>query len=93
MENYIMGFSQIMNPMTMMLCLIGTFLGIFFGASPGMTSSMGIALALALSYYLMTVVITWLENFPYLRPDILIWVPNLLFIVLGTVLMLRASRN
>ena len=50
MENYIMGFSQIMNPMTMMLCLIGTFLGIFFGASPGMTSSMGIALALPITY-------------------------------------------
>ncbi len=50
MENYIMGFAQILNPMTMMLCLIGTFLGIFFGASPGMTSSMGIALALPITY-------------------------------------------
>ncbi len=50
MENYIIGFSQILNPLCLLLCLIGTFLGIFFGASPGMTSSMGIALALPLTY-------------------------------------------
>ncbi len=56
-------------------------------------ANLGIALALALSYYLMTVVITWLENFPHMRPDILIWIPNLLFIALGSVLMVRASRN
>ena len=50
MESYIIGFSQIMNPLCLALCLLGTFLGIFFGASPGMTSSMGIALALPLTY-------------------------------------------
>ena len=50
MANYIIGFSQILNPLCMALCLLGTFLGIFFGASPGMTSSMGIALALPLTY-------------------------------------------
>lgn len=50
MEHYIIGFSQILNPMCMLLCLVGTFLGIFFGASPGMTSSMGIALALPITY-------------------------------------------
>ena len=50
MANYIIGFSQIMNPLCLLLGLLGTFLGIFFGASPGMTSSMGIALALPLTY-------------------------------------------
>lgn len=50
MQNYIVGFSQILNPMSLLLCLVGTFLGIFFGASPGMTSSMGIALALPITY-------------------------------------------
>lgn len=56
-------------------------------------ANLGIALALALSYYLLIVVITWLENFPYLRPDILIWLPNLLFIALGTFLLVRSSKN
>lgn len=50
MENFIIGFSQILNPMSLLLVLIGTFLGIFFGAAPGMTSSMGIALALPVTY-------------------------------------------
>lgn len=50
MGNYIIGFSQILNPYTLLLIAIGTFLGIFFGAAPGMTSSMGIALALPVTY-------------------------------------------
>ncbi|MDD3251375.1 MAG: tripartite tricarboxylate transporter permease [Lachnospiraceae bacterium] len=50
MANFIIGFSQISNPLCLILCFVGTFLGIFFGASPGMTSSMGIALALPVTY-------------------------------------------
>ena len=50
MHNFVIGFSQILNPMSLLLILIGTFLGIFFGAAPGMTSSMGIALALPVTY-------------------------------------------
>ncbi len=50
MANYIIGFSQILNPVSLLLVAIGTFLGIFFGAAPGMTSSMGIALALPVTY-------------------------------------------
>lgn len=44
------GFSQIMDPQILLLCLAGVILGIFFGASPGMTSSMGIALILPVTY-------------------------------------------
>ena len=44
------GFSQIMEPQILLLCLVGVILGIFFGASPGMTSSMGIALILPVTY-------------------------------------------
>ena len=50
MENFLIGFAQILNPMSLLLVAIGTFLGIFFGAAPGMTSSMGIALALPVTY-------------------------------------------
>ncbi len=52
-----------------------------------------IALALAMSYYLMTVIISWLEKYPYVRPDILIWLPNLLFQVTGVTLIIRSSKN
>ncbi|MDR3201492.1 MAG: tripartite tricarboxylate transporter permease [Spirochaetales bacterium] len=38
------------SPSVLLLCLLGTILGIFFGASPGMTSSMGIALILPVTY-------------------------------------------
>lgn len=44
------GFSMIAQPLTYVLILIGSVLGIFFGAVPGMTSSMGIALVLPITY-------------------------------------------
>lgn len=56
-------------------------------------ANVAIALALAMSYYLMTVVISWLEKYPTLRPDVLIWVPNIIFQAAGTVLIVRSSRN
>lgn len=56
-------------------------------------ANLAMALALALGYYLLMVLISWLEKFPNLRPDILIWIPNLLFLALGLVLLKRASKN
>ncbi len=50
LEMFAAGFSQIMEPQILLLCLAGVILGIFFGASPGMTSSMGIALILPVTY-------------------------------------------
>ena len=44
------GFSQIMYPQILLLCLAGVILGIFFGASPGMTSAMGNAFILPVTY-------------------------------------------
>lgn len=56
-------------------------------------ANVAIALALAMSYYIMTTVISWLEKYPQLRPDILIWLPNIIFMVLGIFLIVRASKN
>ncbi len=56
-------------------------------------ANFGIALALAMSYYLMTVAIGWLEKFPACRPDLLIWLPNILFQVLGGWLLIRSNRH
>lgn len=47
---YAAAFAEVMSWDIILLCLIGTVLGIFFGASPGMTSSMGIALILPVTY-------------------------------------------
>ena len=46
-------------------------------------ANVAIALALAMSYYMMIVVISWLEKYPHIRPDLLIWLPNLLFQTAG----------
>lgn len=55
--------------------------------------NLGIALALSLSYYLMIVIISWFEKFPYMRPDVLIWIPNLIFLFLGYFLFIKSSKN
>lgn len=50
-----------------------------------------IALILAMLYYASIVVISWLNQQPHLRPDLLIWIPNLLFQCLGLYLAKRLS--
>ena len=52
-----------------------------------------IALILAMSYYVLTVMISWLEKYPDLRPDILIWLPNWIFLITGGLLIYRSSKN
>lgn len=51
-----------------------------------------IALAVALSYYLMTESVRYVKN-PALRPDLLVWIPNLIVLTLGLTLLRRASRH
>ncbi len=56
-------------------------------------ANLALALALAMTYYMATVLISWLEKYPHLRPDILIWIPNIAFQCFGALLMWRASKN
>lgn len=56
-------------------------------------ANVGIALALAMSYYLLTVLISWLEKYPTIRPDLLIWIPNIIFQITGVALIIRSSKN
>lgn len=56
-------------------------------------ANLAIAIALAMSYYMMIVFISWLEKYPSLRPDLLIWLPNLMFQALGAILLVRASKH
>lgn len=54
--------------------------------------NIGIALALALTFYLLTTFVSWIEN-PAWRPDILVWLPNVLFQIAGFILLRRAAKN
>lgn len=47
------------------------------------SANLGIGLALAMAYYFVSVVVGWGENRPWLRPDLLIWLPNIGFQALG----------
>lgn len=57
------------------------------------SANLFIALILALSFYLLMVIIAWFERMPHLRPDLLMWVPNLIFQILGICLFLRTERK
>ena len=50
-----------------------------------------VALGLAFVWYFATVIVEWLEKSPALRPDLLIWLPNIAFQVLGIILFKRIS--
>lgn len=41
----------------------------------------------------MIVVISWLEKYPHTRPDLLIWLPNIIFQITGSILIYRSSKN
>lgn len=73
------------------LVLIGIPLGIRAGRSETY-ANFGVAILLALVYYFMNVIVSWLADYPALRPDLLMWLPNLLFQLLGFILILRANR-
>ncbi len=57
------------------------------------SANLGIALAMAMAYYFCTVVIGWLSDRPDLRPDLLLWLPNLLFVAAGLWLFWRLDRH
>jgi lipopolysaccharide export system permease protein len=56
-------------------------------------ANLGIALAVAMSYYFLMIAVSWLEGNTALRPDLLIWLPNLLFQGLGLCMIQRAARH
>lgn len=58
------------------------------------SANLGIALLLLMTYYFFSKgVIGWLEGYPALRPDLLVWLPPLAFSVFGVLLFRRLGRN
>jgi len=74
------------------LALIGVPLGIKVSRRET-SANFGVALLLTLGYYLLTVAVKALDRHPEYRPDILIWVPNLLIIGLGVWLFTRIEKK
>lgn len=56
------------------------------------SANLGVALILVMFYYFLTIMVSWLENQPDLRPDLLIWIPALLFLSAGIILFRRVDR-
>ncbi len=56
-------------------------------------ANLALALLLAMAYYLSMVLMTALEDYPQLRPDLLLWLPNLCLIGLGAYLLKRSNQH
>ncbi len=54
--------------------------------------NMVLALLLALAYYTCLVLLSWTEKYPHLRPDLLVWLPNIVFLSLGLGLFIRGQK-
>ncbi|MCM2276299.1 MAG: LptF/LptG family permease [Candidatus Didemnitutus sp.] len=57
------------------------------------SANLGLALALAMAYYFSTVVVGWFDNKPDLRPDLLMWMPNIVFQALGIWMFRKVDRQ
>ena len=57
------------------------------------SANLGLALILAMGYYFLTVAIGWLDRHPEWRPDLLMWLPNLIFLGVGLWLFWRVDRR
>ena len=56
------------------------------------SANLGIGLLLALGYYFVTIAAGWFDNYPALRPDLLMWLPNLVFQSLGLWMFYKVDR-
>jgi lipopolysaccharide export system permease protein len=72
--------------------LIGVPLGIRVSRRET-SANLGLAVLLALGYYMLIVMVSWLDRHPEYHPDLLLWLPNLVFIALGVWLFTRIERQ
>jgi len=71
--------------------LIGVPLGIRVSRRET-SANLGLALGLVLSYYILTVMVKWLDRHPEYRPDLLLWLPNVIFLALGVWMFRRIEK-
>lgn len=85
-KNYAMAFS------VLALVIIAIPLGIKVSRSETY-ANVGLAVILSLAYYFLVIVATWFEPKPEFRPDLLVWIPNIIFFAIGSCLLYRLSRR
>lgn len=56
------------------------------------SANLGLGLLLALGYYFVTIAVGWFDNHPALRPDLLMWLPNVAFQSLGLWMFYKVDR-
>ncbi len=84
---------KLQNALAMLtFALIGIPLGIKVSRRET-SANLGVAVALALGYYFMTVMVNWLDRHPEYRPDLLYFVPNLVFLALALWLFRRVDKR
>jgi lipopolysaccharide export system permease protein len=74
------------------LALIGVPLGIRVSRRET-SANFAVAVALTLVYYLLTMAVKVLDRHPEYRPDLLLWVPNLLLLAGGVWLLFRIQKK
>jgi lipopolysaccharide export system permease protein len=52
-----------------------------------------LALMLAFTYFMLGIAASWVEDKPHWRPDLLLWLPNVLYQGAGLLLMRRAAAR
>jgi len=57
------------------------------------SANLGLGLLLALGYYFASIMAGWLDNHPELRPDLVVWLPNIVFQGIGLWLFYRVDRS
>ncbi|MES1168499.1 MAG: LptF/LptG family permease, partial [Oleiharenicola lentus] len=57
------------------------------------SANLGIGLMLALGYYFASIVPGMFDKYPALRPDLLVWLPNIVFQGLGLWLFYKIDRS
>jgi lipopolysaccharide export system permease protein len=57
------------------------------------SANLGLGLLLALGYYFASIMAGWLDNHPELRPDLVVWLPNITFQGIGLWLFYKVDRS
>jgi len=74
------------------LALVGVPLGIRVSRRET-TANFAVAVAVAITYYLLTLTVKSLDRHPEYRPDLLLWLPNVLLLAWGGWLMSRIEKR
>lgn len=57
------------------------------------SANLGLGLFLALGYYFASIMAGWFDSYPALRPDLIVWLPNIVFQGLGLWLFYKVDRS